>query len=343
MDLAIQQLVGAVVSRGEGANLLWAVDEHVDAAAAAAIANCAGATALTNRRDVAALLGARGIAVALNDFDFSAAPVPDRIAFRVAKEKALVHHVINQALARLPVGGVLWLAGAKHEGIKTYIEKAARLAAGTCDIERGSIWLARMQRGAQLGEMLPDQDYPRLRPVALRPDFEIWSKPGVFGWQKLDAGSEFLIQHLSQVWPQAPARVLDLGCGYGYLTLMAARQWRDTQFVATDNNVAAIAACERNVRAFGIDGRCVLADCGDTVEGGFDALLCNPPFHQGFDTEDELTERFLLATRRLLRKGGRALFVVNQFIALERRAEQAFASARILARNPSFKLVVLER
>ena len=341
MEQAVQQLVGAM-ARGDRADVLWVADEHVDASAAAAIAAGGGAHALTNRCDVASSLRAHGIATVLADFDFDAAPPARQIAFRVAKEKALVHHVINRALARLPEGGCLWLAGAKNEGIKTYIDKAARYG-GDCDIERGAVWVARITRTGALTEPLPDQDYAQLRPVRLGADLEVWSKPGIFGWQKLDAGSEFLIAHLSQVWPQPPRRVLDLGCGYGYLTVMAARSWPDAFFVATDNNVTAVAACARNLHAFAIAGDCVTADCGADIDGGFDALLCNPPFHQGFDTEGELTDRFLRSAARLLRRGGRALFVVNQFIGLERRAAGLFSDARVPARNPSFKLVVLER
>jgi len=347
MDQAIQQLVNALAARRDTTRgaVLWVADEHVDTAAAAAIANIPDVHALTNRCDVATALSAYNIPTHLSDFDFDAAgdDAWRDVVFRVAKEKALVHHVINRALERLAPGGRLWLAGAKNEGIKTYIEKAAARAAGSCDIERGPIWLAQIERGVEPGDALPDQDYALLRRISLAADLGVWSKPGVFGWQKLDAGSAFLARHLSDVWTQAPQRVLDLGCGYGYLTLLAARQWPQAQFVASDNNVAAVNACERNLREFSVPGESVVADCGAGIDGGFDALLCNPPFHQGFDTESELSLRFLQAARRLLRPGGRALFVVNQFIALERRAETVFADVRVLARNASFKLVVLER
>ena len=75
---------------------------------------------------------------------------------------------------------------------------------------------------------------------------------------------------------------------------------------------------------------------------GFDLILCNPPFHQGFSVDAALTDKFLRQTRRLLSAGGVAVFVVNQFIPLERAAEKYFRRIETAARNQSFKLIRLE-
>lgn len=325
---------------------LWYADEHIDAAAIAAVAPRPDLYAMSNRADVVAALRARGVEALLADFDGAPPEGPRHVAFRIAKEKALVHYVINRALELLPPGGELFLCGYKNEGIKTYLEKAALRARSDYHGERdGGATAAVIVRGEQLAEPLPDQDYALLREV----DFggatgTLWSKPGVFGWQKVDAGSAFLLEHLDAVWPVPPARVLDLGCGYGYLIALAAGRWPNTEFVATDNNVAAVAACARNMAQLGIRGRAEADDCaaGLSAAEPFDAVLCNPPFHQGFDVEGELTLRFLRSARRLLRRGGRALFVVNQFIPLEQKAAGLFARVDAVARNRSFKLLALE-
>lgn len=323
---------------------LWFADEQIDTEMATAAPPRNDLQVLTNRCDVAAALTARGVTTMLADFNGAALPALRHAAFRIAKEKALVHYIINSAFEQLPVGGQLFLSGYKNEGIKTYLEKAAQRAGGDYRIERaGGALCGAIERGAELGEPLPDQDYALLREVALRADLVLWSKPGIFGWQKLDAGSEFLIEHLGVVWSSPPSRVLDLGCGYGYLTVAAARHWPTAEFTATDNNVTALLACTRNMQQQGIRGAALAADCAATIVEPFDAILCNPPFHQGFDIESELTARFLQSAKRLLRRGGRALFVVNQFIPLERKATQWFSKVDIVARNRSFKLVQVER
>lgn len=323
---------------------LWLADEHIDAAAVAAAVPRADLEAASNRCDVAAALAARGIPARATDFTDEWPAGLRHVAFRVAKEKALVHYLINRALEALPPGGGLFLSGYKNEGIKTYLEKAAARAGSTCRIERDDgAMCAVIARGAQLGERLPDQDYATLRPLAFDDRLSLWTRPGIFGWRKLDAGSAFLLEHLAAVWTSAPQRVLDLGCGYGYLTVEAARHWPTSEFVATDNNVAAVAACARNLEQRGIHGTALADDCAATLREPFDAILCNPPFHQGFDVDGELTQRFLRAAQRLLRRGGRALFVVNQFIPLEHEAAGLFVRVDVVARNRGFKLVAMER
>jgi 16S rRNA (guanine1207-N2)-methyltransferase len=113
--------------------------------------------------------------------------------------------------------------------------------------------------------------------------------------------------------------------------------------VATDNNAAAIEACSANLSALrGSSQTQVLAsDCGADLEERFDLILCNPPFHQGFEVEQDLTDRFLAAARRLLKPRGRALFVVNSFIPLERKADGLFAGIQLLSDNHRFRVVAL--
>lgn len=339
-DPAFRPLLAAFAA--PQSTVLWIVDEQLDAAAVNAVSPRAGLSALTNRCDIAQVLQQRGFDTALSDFDF--APWDevafDVVAYRVSKEKAVVHHVINAALTRLRVGGELWLTGAKNEGIKTYLDKAARVAGGACVSEKhGAVWLGRVTRGEKLGGPLDDQRYAEMRELVAGDGWRVWSKPGIYGWQKIDTGSQLLAQYFDAAWQEPPASVLDIGCGYGYLSLCAARAWPDAAITATDNNVAAVAACSKNLEA---RASVILTDCADGIDARFDAVLCNPPFHQGFDIEGDLTTRFLTAARRCLNRHGRALFVVNQFIPLERKAAPLFRRVRELQRAHGFKIFLLE-
>lgn len=343
-DPALHALLAALPAALADGPVLWVADEHAAGIMPAVTAHPA-LTLLTNRWDVAAHARAQGIAAHFADMDFAVlAGAPFRhVLYRVSKEKPVVHHVINGARHVLLPGGQLQVFGLKAEGTKTYGEKARAYFGNGCTEKHGPVYVVQCEHsGRAPGSPLDDQDYPQLREIAT-PALTFWSKPGVFGWNRIDPGSAFLVEHLPAMLatlPAPPRTLLDPGCGYGYLTL-ASRDLALTRRVATDTNAAALAAMQRNADAYGLAVDVIAADGVQGVQGPFDLVLCNPPFHQGFAIEQTLTTRFLADTARVLSAQGAALFVVNTFIPLEKEAQPYFSRIGVLAHNRSFKLVRL--
>jgi 16S rRNA (guanine1207-N2)-methyltransferase len=301
----------------------------------------------TNRCDIADQLRAGGYTTQLGDFDVPMDMAhPQTLCYRVSKEKALVHYIINQALARLPVGGSLLLSGHKNDGLHNYAKKAAALMGCSADIKKhdGAAYVATIVKQQAPSSLLDDSQYTLIREIARVP--QLFSKPGVFGWQKQDRGSALLIEYLPEFlskFDTPPARVADLGCGYGFISVMAAQCLPDAHWLLTDNNASAILAAEKNCSVHGLRSELILADCAAGLQGPVDMVLCNPPFHQGFAVAGSLADRFLAAAHRLLARQGRALFVVNQFIPLERKALGLFRASEVLLEHDGFKLVVLQK
>ncbi|GGK85487.1 methyltransferase [Amphritea balenae] len=304
-------------------------------------------TVITNRFDLRQQLDDAGWQATFSDFDFTGYNdhSVDKILYRISKEKPVVHHVINQAIRILKPGGQLCISGLKNEGIKTYLDKAKKLFAGQMEMVKAdkNTWMGILSSpGAADTELLEDQHYTELREVANDDNYSYISKPGVYGWNKIDKGSAYLIEELNlflERLPNAPESILDLGCGYGYLSLNCASL--GGKITATDNNAAAVRLCQENFDRQGIEAEVIAADCGDGIQGKFPLIICNPPFHQGFSTQGDLTDRFLNTARRRLQANGVACFVVNLHIPLERKALNMFDSIETVAANGSFKLVLL--
>lgn len=304
---------------------------------------------ICNRFDLHQRLQAAGWNCLFNDFDLSTFDAGHftRILYRISKEKPLVHYLINEAARLLPTGGELILFGDKSEGIKTYARKAQSCLDAQLKEEKLStnLWRCSLQAGSQRTPTLDDQNYRQLRLLQF-PQLELYSKPGLYGWQKVDKGSAFLIEQLPAMLgrplPLSQLRVLDLGCGSGYLSLMACDA--STHLLCTDNNAAALNACRHNLSTRDWHKACVIAtDAGDNIEAAFDVVLCNPPFHSGFATVGDLTARFSAAAARLLAPNGSACFVVNQHIALEQKARPWFAKIELHADNGHFRLYRLSQ
>ncbi len=334
------------IQTARGLQSLWCLDEHILTRPGSdpIISGSKTLTVISNRWDQADLASRVGLTAHFSDFDFDhwADGSLDRIFYRVSKEKPLVHHIINQAGRCLKPGGQLILCGQKTEGAKTYIEKAAAYLGSPQKARKlGSLYVAQIPRANTLGTALDDNDYPTPRPIFDEDGLQFYSKPGLFGWQKRDKGSALLWAHVApRLQASGAETLLDLGCGYGYLGLMTHRLPLQRR-VLTDNNAAALAMAAGNAERNGVSAEVIGADCGESITDTFDAVLCNPPFHQGFSVSDDLTDRFLRSARAHLRESGRAWFVVNRFIPLEQKARELFTRIEVLADSDGFKVIEL--
>ncbi len=312
---------------------------------------------ISNRYDIAQQAKILGFDSHFNDFDLSdiADNSIDQFFYRISKEKAIVHHLINEAFRVLKPQGILLLSGQKNEGIKTYIEKASLLLGSekriqkdgqhySSQLSKNENYLAKNQNSlTSANRFLEDHNYAELRACLGFNEQVIYSKPGQFGWDKIDRGSEFLISEINKIFTDrsiAIERCLDLGCGYGFLTI-ASRHLPIKHRVLTDNNAAALISAQRNCAHLNLNAEVIASDAGATIKGNFDLILCNPPFHQGFSIDGDLTDKFLFSAKQLLAVTGAAYFVVNQFIPLEKKAQSHFKMVKVIAQNKSFKVVEL--
>lgn len=343
MDLLTTELNAQL--RSTSGHTLWLVDENIQLEASANPA----VKIVGNRLDVIERLQEAGWQAEFSDFDLSSCPDGsiDRIIYRVSKEKPVVHYLITEARRLLHPDGCLVLLGDKGEGIRTYARKAENCLGGSRQEQKlgKESWRATIYPGDRDSDCPDHQHYTDLRLTCEDSKHHYWSKPGLFGWNKIDRGSALLIEHLPAMLGRTlplNGSVLDLGCGFGYLALNVAGA--DMRLVCSDNNAAALRACRYNLDKAGLKYADVIAaNAGDRLKPGFDVLLCNPPFHSGFSVDGDLTDRFLQAAQRLLAMNGTACFVVNQHIPLERKAAGLFADIHTHADSGQFKLVRLRK
>ena len=123
---------------------------------------------ISNRIDVVALMKAHGFEASYSDFDFSTIPLTryQYIFFRISKEKALAHYVINSAYQLLQDKGKLIISGAKQEGIKGYIERSSKLYTKLETLKADKQhWAAILERNEPIIQPLADKNYPVLRSI----------------------------------------------------------------------------------------------------------------------------------------------------------------------------------
>jgi 16S rRNA (guanine1207-N2)-methyltransferase len=329
-------------------NALWIADESLTDTQFNAVRPHPALFVLSNRIEIGTALRRSGHQSSVSDFDFTSMPQTGfaRIVYRVSKERPVVNHCINESFKALAPGGTLHLLGHKEDGIRTHGRSAERVF-GTPEHAKkhGNAYRITLQKSLHAPETEPhwldSKEYSLLRPCTVG-ELHFISKPGLFGWHKVDQGSALLVEQTRRLLAgrKKAGSVLDLGCGYGYLLLATADLPFSTR-AATDNNAAAVLAATASFAKHNLPVSVTLDDCGEHLETTYDLILCNPPFHRGFSTSSTLAEKFLGQIRRLLSSDGQALVVVNEFIALEKLAANHFKRVVTLHHAHGFKVIQL--
>ena len=168
----------------------------------------------------------------------------------------------------------------------------------------------------------------------LVPGLEAWSQPGVFAWDRVDAGTLLLAQHL----PPLKGAGADLGCGYGALATVVLRSLAVTSLRLIDLDRRAVEAARRNV-----DDPRASFDWADarTVEAAadLDFVVMNPPFHDGGAEDRRLGQAFIRQAAAMLKKGGVLWLVANRHLPYEADITAAFKRSRPVADKGGYKVI----
>lgn len=115
-------------------------------------------------------------------------------------------------------------------------------------------------------------------------DLDLIVQPGVFH-PGMYFSSKYLAEHVLRLDLEGK-RVLEIGTGSGFLSLLAARG--GAQVTATDISPLAVSNAEANATRNGIELVILQSDLFAALPSGrFDVVLINPPYYPGTPTSDE--------------------------------------------------------
>jgi 16S rRNA (guanine1207-N2)-methyltransferase len=160
---------------------------------------------------------------------------------------------------------------------------------------------------------------------------------GVFSPTKLDRGTELLLESL----PIKPHEViLDLGCGYGVIGILAAKMAPASRVILTEVNERAVGLARTNVKEAGLGNTEVRAgNLYEPVEGIlFHHIVSNPPLRAG----RAVVDRIVLEAPSHLLEGGHLWLVARTSQgaeALRSRMEATFGNAEVVRRGSGYKVL----
>ena len=84
----------------------------------------------------------------------------------------------------------------------------------------------------------------------------------------------------------------------------------------------------------------VLASDGlSQVEGEFDYIFTNPPFHQGKETDYQFARQMFSQAKQHLTQDGQLWLVANIHLSYEDWANEHFSNVEVMAQEKGFKLI----
>jgi 16S rRNA (guanine1207-N2)-methyltransferase len=268
-------------------------------------------------------------------------PAKSAVVF-LPKSKALIDMTLALVSGMVEENGTIVLAGANDAGIrsaKDAYEKNIGPVEQKIVGNHSALYVGKNKRisaDKKLSDFLSfskspymDEDRPHVDSF-----LEVANMPGVFSAGELDEGTKLLLEKI----PYDKKKVLDVGCGAGIIGSLYKKKNLGAEVTMSDSSILAIQATQETLKKNGLEAKVILSDVFEKIEGRFDLVLCNPPFHKGVSTDYSFIEKFAKGAKAHLNPGGEIYVVANSFLAYEDTLTKHIGPTEILVDNKKFKV-----
>lgn len=263
----------------------------------------------------------------------------DQAIVFVPKAKELLQYVLHSLASRLQPGASIFLVGEKKGGV----ERAAKQLQSF-----GQAIKLDSARHCQMWQLVTD------RSVTVKPLAE-WAQhyqvdtpngalriaalPGVFSQNRLDMGTSVLLPYLSRV---TSGKIADFGCGAGVISAYLAKLNPQNRIFALDVDAFALASTQMTFEQNELQPERLEIQAVRGIEDApmfLHAIVSNPPFHQGIQTDYQASENLCKESARHLKSGGELWIVANRFLNYPLLIEQSFGQCETKADQQGFKVL----
>ena len=165
--------------------------------------------------------------------------------------------------------------------------------------------------------------------------FIFYSDNGVFSKNNIDYGSRLLSETYLKENDINEKRVLDVGCGYGFLGIMVSRV-TDSYVEMIDINKRAVHLTNMNIKRYkDFKGKTYVSNVYENVEGKYDIIITNPPIRIG---KEKLLE-ILIGAFDHLEDNGLLYYVIRKdqgALSIKKILEENSINVEIINRNKGY-------
>ena len=150
----------------------------------------------------------------------------------------------------------------------------------------------------------------------------------LFSPKKIDIGT---LSMLEEIDFNLESKVLDLGCGYGVVGILAAKIIGEDKVVMCDIDDNAVNISKNNASLNGVGNICIIKSNGvkDININDFSIILSNPPYHTDFS----VAKHFIEIGFYKLVLNGRFVMVTKRFDWYKNKLTSVFGGVKVIEKN----------
>ncbi|MGF7143308.1 16S rRNA (guanine1207-N2)-methyltransferase [Anaerotaenia torta] len=160
----------------------------------------------------------------------------------------------------------------------------------------------------------------------------------VFSPSSIDLGT---LSMLSQIDFNSTDKVLDLGCGYGIVGILASKLIGTDHITMCDISEDAISLSKINAARNNLDDLKIIQSNGleNITDGDFTLILSNPPYHVDFT----VPKQFIEAGFKKLVVGGKMVMVTKRKDWYKNKLTSVFGGVKVIETNGYYVFIAEKR
>jgi len=169
-------------------------------------------------------------------------------------------------------------------------------------------------------------------------NLKFYTDNGVFSKESVDFGTKTMLESFTT--DKENAKVADIGCGYGVISIFLAKKYPTYKFTMVDVNNRVLELSKKNIELNKIENEVEVLESSsfDNIKGNFDIVLTNPPIRAG----KKIVHKIMTDSYEHLNAQGELWVVIQKkqgMASCKKLLEDTFSMVEVVTKNKGYYIL----